>query len=242
MNSGKKAGMKNMTVQRGGFVLGMVVGLLIGLALALGVALYITKAPVPFINKVPQRTAEQDTAEAERNRDWDPNAPLGARAGPRVSSPGLPAASGNAGVLPPGIAPARRDPAAILAGGDVPPPAAVTRPVVPPAVAVPGAVSAKPAAVTAGATATTTAAAPGADPSEYFVQAGAYTRVEDAEQQRANLALMGLESRVLDREQSGRTVYRVRLGPYPKREEADAQQQRLQQAQVDAQIVRVAKP
>ena len=48
--------------------MGMVVGLLIGLALALGVALYITKAPIPFVNKVPQRTAEQDTAEAERNR------------------------------------------------------------------------------------------------------------------------------------------------------------------------------
>ena len=49
-----------MKMQRGGFVLGMVVGLLIGLALALGVALYVTKVPVPFIDKVPQRTAEQD--------------------------------------------------------------------------------------------------------------------------------------------------------------------------------------
>ena len=44
-------------VQRGGFMLGLVVGLLVGLVLALGVALYITKAPVPFIDKVPQRTA-----------------------------------------------------------------------------------------------------------------------------------------------------------------------------------------
>ncbi|MFX7910586.1 hypothetical protein ABTK30_20075, partial [Acinetobacter baumannii] len=38
--------------------------------------LYITKSPFPFTNKVPQRTAEQDAAEAERNRNWDPNAPL----------------------------------------------------------------------------------------------------------------------------------------------------------------------
>ena len=52
-----------MKFQRGGFAIGLVVGLLIGLALALGVALYITKAPVPFINKVPQRTADQDAAE-----------------------------------------------------------------------------------------------------------------------------------------------------------------------------------
>ena len=65
-----------MKSQRGGFILGMIVGLLIGLALALAVALYVTKVPVPFINKVPQRTAEQDAAEAERNRNWDPNGPL----------------------------------------------------------------------------------------------------------------------------------------------------------------------
>ena len=42
--------------QRGGFVIGLIIGLLIGLALALGVALYVTKVPVPFVNKVPQRT------------------------------------------------------------------------------------------------------------------------------------------------------------------------------------------
>ena len=56
-----------MNSQRGGFFLGMIVGLLIGLALALGVALYITKVPLPFIDKVPQRTAEQDAEEAEHN-------------------------------------------------------------------------------------------------------------------------------------------------------------------------------
>ena len=66
--------------QRGGFALGLIVGLLVGLALAIGVALYVTKVPVPFVNKVPQRTAEQDSAEAERNRSWDPNAPQIGRA------------------------------------------------------------------------------------------------------------------------------------------------------------------
>ena len=50
--------------------------LLIGLALALGVALYVTKAPIPFINKVPQRTAGQDATETEKNKNWDPNSPL----------------------------------------------------------------------------------------------------------------------------------------------------------------------
>ena len=39
-----------MNLQRGGFAMGLVAGLLEGLALALGVALYITKAPLPFVN------------------------------------------------------------------------------------------------------------------------------------------------------------------------------------------------
>jgi cell division protein FtsN len=77
MTAASKSGQKN---QKGGFVLGLIVGLLVGLAVALGVALYITKVPIPFVNKVPQRTAEQDAQEAERNRNWDPNAPLALRA------------------------------------------------------------------------------------------------------------------------------------------------------------------
>ena len=75
-----------MNLQRGGFAMGLVAGLLVGLALALGVALYITKAPMPFVNKVPQRTAEQDTAESERNRNWDPNAVLGGKAVARATN------------------------------------------------------------------------------------------------------------------------------------------------------------
>ena len=34
------------------------------------------KVPVPFLNKGPSRSAEQDAAETRKNRDWDPNAPL----------------------------------------------------------------------------------------------------------------------------------------------------------------------
>ena len=210
-----------MNAQRGGFLVGMVVGLLIGLALALGVSLYITKAPVPFINKVPGRTAEQDSAEAERNRNWDPNAPLGGKSAARPA----PAASGTVeGAAAPAAASgpaattasrAGRDPAAILSGAAAPGAAAS-------AVARPGAAA--------------------ADPFVYFVQAGAYTRNDDAEQQKAKLALMGHNARISEREQSGRTVYRVRVGPFATRDEADGLQVKLAEAGVDAQIVRVDKP
>ena len=54
--------------QRGGTLIGLVIGLLIGLGVALGVALYIAKVPVPFQEKVPHRTPEQEAAEAEHNK------------------------------------------------------------------------------------------------------------------------------------------------------------------------------
>ena len=68
-----------MIKQRGGFLVGLLIGLMVGLAMALAVALYVAKVPVPFINKVPQRTPAQDAAEAKRNKSWDPNATLSSR-------------------------------------------------------------------------------------------------------------------------------------------------------------------
>ncbi len=218
--------------ERGGFVMGLVVGLLVGLALALGVALYITKAPVPFINKVPQRTAEQDSAETERNRNWDPNGALGAKPLPRVASPSASSAAAGAAPLPQAAAPvAAASTAAVTAA--VPPPAKPA-PRDPAAGLATGSGAATPATLRPGASAP--------DPFFYFVQAGAYTRSEEAEQQRARLALMGQTARITEREQVGRTVYRVRVGPLPTREEAAALQGQLQDQSVDSQIVRVERP
>ena len=55
--------------QRGGTVLGFILGLIVGLVVALGVAVYITKVPIPFMNKGLNRTAEQDAAEEKKNKD-----------------------------------------------------------------------------------------------------------------------------------------------------------------------------
>ncbi|HET7796040.1 MAG TPA: SPOR domain-containing protein [Rhizobacter sp.] len=202
--------------QRGNFVLGLVIGLLVGLALALGVALYIAKVPVPFINKVPQRTAEQDAAEAEKNKNWDPNSALYGK------QPARPATSSASGVVspsppavpptlpPPPTTPGKPDPAAILAGktpGDSAP------------------VSTK----------------PGSDALSYFVQAGAFARPEDAEAQRAKLAMSGWAAKVTEREQSGRTVYRVRLGPFEKKEDAAQMKEKLEGAGVESALVQVQK-
>ncbi len=227
-----------MKPRRGAFVVGLVIGLLLGLVIALGVALYITKTPVPFIDKVPGRTAQQDDAETERNKNWDPNAPLGSKVPPR-SQPGASAAAAGASEAAPSAAPSpapspapreareARNPGAILSGAPVPAPAPAVAPTPAPAPALPLAAR---------------STAPAADPFLYFVQAGAFTRSEDAEQQKARLALMGQGARITEREQSGRTVYRVRIGPLPSRDEADALQGRLHDGGIEAQIVRVEKP
>ena len=82
---------------------------------------------------------------------------------------------------------------------------------------------------------------PGADPFTYFVQAGAYSRQEDAEQQRARLALNGYTAKVTEREQLGRTMYRVRLGPFDSKDAANTTQGKLQQAGIEAALVAVEK-
>ena len=201
--------------QGGGFMTGLIIGLLIGLAIALGVALYVAKVPVPFLDKVPQRTAEQDLAEQEKNKNWQPNAPLAGKNPARpVAVPAAPAsqADGSASAA----APAARDPASILADR------AATAP-------------------TAAAASTAQAGKPGDIGFTYFVQTGAYSSVEDAEAQRGKLALLGYAARIIEREQSGRPVHRVRLGPFEEKAEADNIKEKVFAAGFEAALVRAPK-
>jgi cell division protein FtsN len=214
------------SAQRGGFLIGLVVGLLIGLAAALAVALYVTKAPNPFVNKVPARTPTQDAAEAEKNRNWDPNSALAGR-NPAPGASGV--VTGGEPTPPPGrptlVAPAVIDP--VLPGA-----AARTQ-----VAAASSAVAHAPAARASQVVASTLSA--GAF--TYFVQAGAYSRSEDAEQQRAKLAMLGVESRLTEREQGGRMVYRVRVGPFERREDAENAKEKLGDSGVDSALVAVQK-
>ncbi|HRL30790.1 MAG TPA: SPOR domain-containing protein, partial [Ottowia sp.] len=86
-----------------------------------------------------------------------------------------------------------------------------------------------------------TATAPAADPFTYFVQAGAFRTQEDADGQRARLSLMGVEARVTEREQAGRTVYRVRVGPFQNKDAADRVKDRLDGNGFDSALVRVQR-
>ena len=58
------------------------------------------------------------------------------------------------------------------------------------------------------------AAAPAADDARYLLQAGAFEASGQAEEVKAKIAMLGLGARVESARIGGRTVYRVRMGPY----------------------------
>ncbi len=207
-----------MKQQRGGTLLGVIIGLLIGLGAALVVAIYVTKMPVPFVNKGQSRSSEQDAAEAKKNKDWDPNAPL---YGKNPAKPVAPAAGASAAPAAAEATPAK--PTAANTGEAK----ADSKP----------ATSADPL----GDLAKARSSAAGLDPFSYFVQVGAYRTADDAEGQRAKLSLAGVEAKVSEREQAGRTVYRVRVGPLDKREDADKIREKLEALGMEAVLVRVQR-
>ena len=101
---------------------------------------------------------------------------------------------------------------------------------------------ARPAATAApAAPAAATPPAPGADPFTYFVQAGAFRTPEDAEAQRAKLAMLGIDAAISEREQNGRTVFRVRVGPFNQKALADLTLEQLQVNNIESALVRIQR-
>ncbi len=198
--------------QRGGTVVGFIAGLLVGLGIALVVAVYVTKVPVPLLDRGVQRPNTSEAVEAERNRNWNPNANLSTR----PITPGDPAES------------------AVTPGGGTAQPAPSTRDD-------PIGQLIEQKASTGGSAVATVEAPPLVDPFIYFVQAGAFRNAEEAEAQRARLAMMGFEAGVTEREQAGRPVFRVRIGPFDRRVDAELMEQRVQGQGVETALVRVQR-
>ncbi|MEW5885987.1 MAG: SPOR domain-containing protein [Pseudomonadota bacterium] len=196
----------------GGTLLGFAAGLLLGLALALAVALYVTRSATPLEERNTQRPAGSAALEAEQNRNWNPNAGLSTRPAAPAALPGPEAAA-------PAAAPA----------------AAGATPTAPAADPLAQLIEQRMAAVVSPPAAAAVAGI------SYFVQAGAFGSAEEAQAQRARLAMLGLDASVSERQQNGRPLFRVRLGPFATQAEADAIGQRLQAQNVDTALVRVAR-
>ena len=210
--------------QTGGTIVGFIVGVIVGLGAALAVAVYVTKVPVPFLNKGNGRGVDMDAAETQKNKNWDPNSPLYGK------NPARPAA-------PPAVAASAPTPAAPDAR------AVASAPAPKPAASKPEAkAETKPGADPLGDLVVAKAAAKGnLDPFDYFVQAGAFRTQADADAQRAKLAMLGWEARVSEREQNGRAVFRVRVGPFTKRDDAEQLKEKLDGAGLESALVRVQR-
>lgn len=244
--------------------MGFIVGLLVGLAVALSVAIYVTRVPVPFVDRGVSRKPAEDVEEAERNKGWNPNAALGGKE--VVVSPPAPAAPAGTGIIdvPPEDKKAPAAPAPVTPAQPTPPPA---QPKVPPSATatapatvpapVPAAAAPKPAPAQAPVPSKSSDplgdlaqsrmgqsapdAASDAELFSYFVQAGAFRNLQEAEAQRVRLAMLGHAASVTEREQSGSTVFRVRLGPYSQKAQAQTARDQLASKGVEAALVKVQR-
>ncbi|MGQ9725202.1 MAG: SPOR domain-containing protein [Tepidimonas sp.] len=203
--------------QHGGTLFGFLLGLLVGIGAALAVAVYVTKVPIPLVAREVQRKPTQPETEAERLRSWNPNAGLSA-AKQEASAPTAEPASAESNE------PASRGAKASATSADPIAELIRRREGTP-----------QPAADESDAG----SAVP--DPFNYYVQVGAFRSAEEAEAQRARLALQGFDAKVSEREQAGQHIYRVRLGPFGNKVEAEVMQERLRAKQVDTALVRVQR-
>lgn len=202
----------NLRRQAGGTFLGLILGLVIGLGIAVVVALAITKSPVPFGSKV----ARQERTELSPSQTADPNKPLYGK-GVVKEAPPAPSALQDADW---------NESTPDIEEPDMPP-------------AKTGALKDKPDAV-----AKEQLARPGnvtADRWIYFLQTGAFRERADAENARAQLALLGFEAKVSERPSSNGILYRVRIGPVAQSETVNRMRSKLSEDGINAAIVRMPK-
>lgn len=78
-----------------------------------------------------------------------------------------------------------------------------------------------------------------ASPGAYLIQVGAYKSREEADRQRARLALLGYESRIEQGSSGGGIVFRVRIGPQPNLGAAQSVIARLDGNGIDGYLVKL---
>ena len=240
----------SIRTQRGGTLLGFIFGLIVGVAVSLALAVYVTKVPIPFINKGLTHSADQDANEDKKNKDWDPNAPLYNKKPPNSAQSPDQAPAQAAGKDQPSSAPSASGTTpgttSTPAAGVASKPEASSNPlssVFGPAIGTSESTNASnPAGDKADPMADLARSkANGIDAFLFFVQAGAFRTHDEADTQKGKLALAGFDTTLSERDQGGKTIYRVRVGPLNTKDEADKIQQKLAAMKVDSVVVRVQK-
>ncbi len=208
---------RSMARQAGGTVAGLIIGLIIGLTIAVWVAITIMKTPLPFVDKLGKQNDAADTA-------IDPNATLPGGARDRRVIPnaeeGAPLGEKKAAPI---STPTTATPTTATSTN-----AAAKAPVTPAATE-----NAK-----TDKAATTTASD---EKNIYFLQAGAFREIADADAAKGRLALLGVAAAVSERRTETGTLYRVRVGPFKDTDSLHKMRTRLYDNGVDAAVVSVPK-
>jgi len=228
------------SAERGSALYGVLIGLLIGLVVAAVVAFYVTRAPIPFVDRASRGPAEKPLPNG-RNMP-DPNLGLYGRDGAAGTVPSGPTATApapvpEAGTSEPRPAPPTDDLGALIAtlpsfgAGDPPSARAPANEAAPrkpapraePSTPTPAAAAAETAKQSAG---------------KYMLQAGAYRRPEEAEALKARILLLGLPVTVQRAEVNGKPVNRVRVGPFSRLDDMNRARTRLGENDIEAAVVR----
>ncbi|QAU32775.1 SPOR domain-containing protein [Janthinobacterium sp. 17J80-10] len=205
--------------QAGGTFLGIIIGLIIGLGIAVGVAVTINKTPIPFVDRGFKPKQDPEAGQMpDLNKSLYGNRDAAKQAA-REFQKEEPAVSAE----PPAAAPAPAT-AAPVAPAKAPAPA-------------PAADKAK---LAEGAAAAKDGAA-GEEKWTYYLQAGAFREQADAENAKAKLALLGVESSISERSADTGTLYRVRVGPFSQVDAMNRIRSKLSENGVDVAVVRIQK-
>lgn len=225
--------------QQGNTLVGIIIGLVIGLGIAVVVALVITKGASPFTDKSGKAGK---SAEPTAGQIADPNRPMygnkeAAKEAARdfskepreIAAPTQPAA--------PAPAPAQQPKA--------PPPDALQELIGTlkdkPAPKTPAAAPAAPAPQAKADVKTEAKADAASDKWIYYLQAGAFHDMSDAESTRGKLALLGFEAAISDRSTDAGVLHRVRIGPFNQLEAMNRARTKLSENGIDVAVVRNQK-
>jgi cell division protein FtsN len=222
--------------QAGSTVIGFLIGLVCGLAVAVAVAIFVTKAPIPFVNKAakPSERILEPKSGAEMP---DPNKTLQSKAGrPAQTDTGVPAPAAD-GSNAAGKDEKKDSILGLLgsiggATGDSKGDGKAAAPDPKPA-------DPKPAEIKPAAPGKTADAKPAeGGKASYQLQVGSFVSNADAESRKIKLALAGFEAKVVQAEVDGKTVYRVRTGPYKDFDDMNKARSKLTEGGFDVSIAR----
>jgi cell division protein FtsN len=197
----------------GGTLIGMFIGLVLGVGVAAAVVWYMNKSPLPFGNKVvaPAKTEQAPLANAK------PAAPNGQPAQQPMALPGKPGDP---------IPEKRFQFYDILPGkADAVPDKA-------------GKAEAKAEEPKKDAKKDEPKEESKESKTPLFLQAGSFSTAQDADNQKAKLAFMGIEAVIQQVMIQDKTFFRVRVGPYTRLDELNKVRAELAKAGIDAQLAK----